>query len=113
MAKSVDIKDGILFVRTRHYDDVKAVIVCHQEKRKRVFFENMPAHWELVQRKQFIDIACSHCKNVRFKEYAYNCTINQTLNHLKTIDKDILPSYCEHCGAHMLYLSEVVNDDKN
>ena len=107
MAKAVEIINGILFVRTRHYDDVKAVIVRHQEKRKRYFIENKTAHWKLVQRNQFIDIACSHCENVRFKEYAYNCTIEQTLNHLKTVDKDILPSYCEHCGARILYLSEV------
>ena len=110
MDKAVEIINGILFVRTRHYDDVTAVIVRHQEKRKRYFIENKTAYWKLVQRKPYIDIACSHCENVRFKEYAYNCTFEQTLKHLKTVDKNILPLYCEHCGSRMLYLSEVVNN---
>jgi len=57
--------------------------------------------WKLIERKPFIDIACSNCGKVRFKDYAYNCTIEKTLNHLKTVDKDILPIFCENCGADM------------
>ena len=39
MAKAVDIKDGILFVRTRHYDNVKMVVVRHQEKPEKRFYK--------------------------------------------------------------------------
>ena len=39
MAKAVDIIDGILFVRTRHYDDVKMVVVRHQEKPEKRFYK--------------------------------------------------------------------------
>lgn len=57
--------------------------------------------WKLVERKPFIDIVCSNCEKVRFKDYAYNCTIEQVINHLKNVDKDILPPFCENCGADM------------
>jgi len=40
MSKAVDIIDGVLFVHTRHYDDVNRVIICHQKKPLRVFSED-------------------------------------------------------------------------
>ena len=42
MSKAVDIFSGILFVRTRHYDDVKKVVVLQGNKPERRFFEEQP-----------------------------------------------------------------------
>ena len=40
MSKAVEIIDGVLFVHTRHYDDVNRVIICHQKKPYRVFSDD-------------------------------------------------------------------------
>ena len=40
MSKAVEIIDGVLFVHTRHYDDVNRVIICHQKKPFRVFSDD-------------------------------------------------------------------------
>lgn len=42
MSKAVDIFSGILFVRTRHYDDVKKIVVLQGNKPERRFFEEQP-----------------------------------------------------------------------
>ena len=38
--EAVEIIDGVLFVHTRHYDDVNRVIICHQKKPYRVFSDD-------------------------------------------------------------------------
>ena len=80
MAKAVDIKDGILFVRTRHYDDVKMVVVRHQEKPEKRFYK--------VNEGELIVIHNALGKT------KYQC--NQCQHYVKPSDDK---NFCPNCGA--------------
>lgn len=59
--------------------------------------------WKLVQIGKSIDICCCNCKAVRFKEYAYNYTIDE-LNKsedFKEFLKHPNMRYCPCCGVEM------------
>lgn len=87
MAKAVDIKDGILFVRTRHYDDVKAVVVRHQEKPEKRFYKVNEGEW-LELPKAFdsreLPCKCSICEHI--------------LSFINFYPKS---NFCPNCGADM------------
>ena len=58
--------------------------------------------WILTQRDKCIDISCSECGNVRFKDYAYGYTIDELdLNEVNDLLVKIQMNYCECCGAKM------------
>lgn len=87
MSKAVDIFSGILFVRTRHYDDVKKVVVLQGNKPERRFFEERPhGRWVF--------------KDLHNGKIWYECSICGRKIHVR--DKIQLSDYpyC-HCGADM------------
>lgn len=62
MSKAVDIFSGILFVRTRHYDDVKKVVVLQGNKPERRFFEERPqGEWIIIDDTEQFIAKCSVC----------------------------------------------------
>ncbi len=83
MSKAVDIFSGILFVRTRHYDDVKKVVVLQGNKPERRFFEERPqgewGKWIIAE------IQCPNC----FEYFETDCYSTEELNK------------CPNCGADM------------
>lgn len=87
MSKAVEIIDGVLFVHTRHYDDVNRVIICHQEKPYRVFSEDE----EKERRRQH-----GEWKHESYGQYlsAYKCS-----NCGFHGDKQWIS--CPYCGADM------------
>lgn len=108
MSKAVDIIDGVLFVYTRHYDDVNRVIICHQKKPYRVFSddekkEDSRPHGEWIKGKEisrtmligetlYIDyenFTCSVCGLV-LDRLLYN------------VDGSPFYKFCPNCGASML-----------
>lgn len=80
MSKAVDIFDGILFVRTRHYNDVKKVVVLQGNKPEKRFFEKQRLQGE------WIDIALTEwkCSNCNYQVNRWNNT-----------------NFCPNCGADM------------
>lgn len=86
MAKAVDIIDGILFVRTRHYDNVKMVVVRHQEKPEKRFYKVNEGEWIKTNNGRTTDVyTCSICK--------------RSILLCKNADLSKYP-FC-HCGAKM------------
>ena len=97
MSKAVEIIDGVLFVHTRHYDDVNRVIICHQKKPYRVFSddekkEEQRPHGEWIvnnrykrKGKKFLD--CSECHYGEHGDII--CEVNK------------IPRFCPNCGALM------------
>ena len=60
-------------------------------------------HWILTQRERCVDISCSECRNIRFKDYAYGYTIDElNLEEVNDLLAKIRMNYCECCGAKMM-----------
>ena len=95
MSKAVDIIDGVLFVHTRHYDDVNRVIICHQKKPYRVFSDDEKKEWsrphgEWIEKEDYnMDTYydCSVCGNSW-------CTFDGTPWQNRM-------NFCPKCGADM------------
>ena len=76
MSKAVDIFSGILFVRTRHYDDVKKVVVLQGNKPERRFFEERPqGEWIIIDDTEQFIAKCSICGRIEdsrmIKDYPF------------------------------------------
>ena len=83
MSKAVDIFSGILFVRTRHYEDVKKVVVLQGNKPERRFFEERPQGEWIKIKRQVVDkdvkfiYKCDYCGYVEIYEanFCGNCGV--------------------------------------
>lgn len=99
MSKAVEIIDGVLFVHTRHYDEVNRVIICHQKKPFRVFSDDAEKelgrpHGEWIWKEydpdyDCGDIVCSKCSVVIYEG------VSQA--RLKVVKWP----FCPDCGASM------------
>ena len=80
MSKAVDIFSGILFVRTRHYEEVKKVVVLQGNKpEKRFFEERSRGKWKFDKDGYW---HCPYCNR-----YPYNQIVQE--------------NFCPNCGANM------------
>lgn len=94
MSKAVDIIDGVLFVNTRHYDDVNRVIICNQKKPYRVFSDDEKKEWNRPRgewQKWSID--------ERFNLLTYKCSECGFI--VAKASHDASMNYCGNCGADM------------
>lgn len=86
MSKAVDIFDGTLFVRTRHYDEVKKVVVLQGEKPEKRFTnedKRARAKWLNYSDIHGDCFMCSRCKSASYGfDYRFN--------------------FCPNCGANMV-----------
>lgn len=90
MSKAVDIIDGVLFVHTRHYDDVNRVIICHQKKPLRVFSDDAEKELGRPHGKW---IECEEMNCHSDIEKIYICPFCKMKHHRKY-------DFC-NCGADM------------
>lgn len=89
MSKAVDIFSGILFVRTRHYDDVKKVVVLQGNKPERRFFEERPQGEWIIYNAYYK--TCPFCK----RTVGIDFLIQSYENPPERIN------FCPNCGADM------------
>lgn len=100
MSKAVDIIDGVLFVHTRHYDDVNRVIICHQKKPFRVFSDDAKKELGRLHGEWIItggyrpSYKCSICG------YSYSSNFIYSANFIEH-------KFCPNCGADMRKEGEV------
>lgn len=93
MSKAVEIIDGVLFVHTRHYDDVNRVIICNQKKPYRVFSDDAKKEWsrphgKWIEHRQLNPVGCLYSE--------YECSVCHDEVWQKTEWQ-----FCPNCGASM------------
>ena len=90
MSKAVDIFDGTLFVRTRHYDEVKKVVVLQGEKPEKRFDPERAhrANW------LYVPEGLDHCEG-------WQCSACEETFHTKVPYFSEF-KFCPNCGANMV-----------
>lgn len=91
MSKAVDIFDGILLVRTRHYDEVKKVVVLQGNKPEKRFFETRP-RGEWLEKEDYVG------------DTYYDCSVCG--NSWSTVDGTPWNNgmnFCPNCGSSMTF----------
>lgn len=93
----------IKLMESRFADFPEAIRYVSELIQKEALFDEKPkGGWKLHKRGDFIDIICPCCHYLRVPSYSYGCSVEDTLNHLKTVDTQIPAKYCEHCGAYLM-----------